>query len=310
MKKRKIRSDMVVLSSATSVAKRPAPSLKRIRMETSNILGTVTTTNNKDLATRGGPVLQHILRDLVYRISTTPDKAQRKKLLHERKHFWRKELGLTKVDFSGVWVLARNKYNVVMQYQMTRVSNCAVLVMPTSDTSPPLKRILMDSSNILGNGTITSNKDLATRGGSVLQCIFRDLVNRVSTTPDNAQRKKLLNERKHFWRKELGLTKVDFSGVWILARNKYNVVMQYQATRVSNYSALVMPTSDTGPSRVNKADALKQKKKGNSKASNKLRNKKRGPNLNRWSNLCRTGRTRSLEIYRFGDWDFFTPSKI
>jgi hypothetical protein len=199
MKKRKIRSDMVVLSSATSVAKRPAPSLKRIRMETSNILGTVTTTNNKDLATRGGPVLQ---------------------------------------------------------------------------------------------------------------CIFRDLVNRVSTTPDNAQRKKLLNERKHFWRKELGLTKVDFSGVWILARNKYNVVMQYQATRVSNCSALVMPTSDTGPSRVNKADALKQKKKGNSKASNKLRNKKRGPNLNRWSNLCRTGRTRSLEIYRFGDWDFFTPSKI
>jgi hypothetical protein len=176
--------------------------------------------------------------------------------------------------------------------------------------APPLKRIRMDSSNILGNGTTKSNEYLATIGGPVLQHIFRDLVNRISTIPDNAQRKKLLNERKHFWRKELGLTKVDFSSIWILARNKYNVVMQYQVTRVSNVSALVMPTSHTGPSRVNKADALKQKKKGNSKASDGVRDKKRGPDLNRWSNLCRTGRTRRLEIYRFGDWDFFAPSMI
>jgi hypothetical protein len=131
MKKRKIRSDIVVISSATSLAKRPAPPLKRIRMDSSNTLGTGTmgtTTSNEDLATIGGPVLQHIFRDLVNRISTIPDKAQRKKLPNERKCFWRKELGLTKMDFSSVWILARNKYNVCMQYQVTRVSNVSDLV--------------------------------------------------------------------------------------------------------------------------------------------------------------------------------------
>lgn len=169
--------------------------------------------------------------------------------------------------------------------------------------SRPLKKSRIDTAmNTSRTATDTANKNsLGIRGESVLQCIVRDLDKQLSIIPPSANRKKTLLARKMFWRKKLGLTKLQFSPVWILARNKYNVAMQFQRSSSSDCST--MGLSNMCHIKSQQANASTQMNHCAPKTLNKKEEKKRISPLNPWSNLYYTGGTRILP-YEFGEWDY------
>eukprot|EP00980_Cylindrotheca_fusiformis_P031106 scaffold25830_cov162-Cylindrotheca_fusiformis.AAC.7 len=111
MKKRKIVFDTIV-PPAVSVADHQSLPRKRCRKDVNPSIDTVAVSNK----TRTGPTLLHnMVHDLLHHLGMIVSREARKQLLIERKMFWRDELGLSKIDFSKVWIVVKNKYIVQRQ---------------------------------------------------------------------------------------------------------------------------------------------------------------------------------------------------